>query len=230
MYAGRHILIKVMYKLLKRIMDLIISIMALTILSPILLICALILLFTGENQVLYFQERVGLNNKKFYIWKFATMLKDSPNIGLMESTTRNDPRVLPFGRILRMTKINELPQIVNVLIGDMSIVGPRPLTPKGFDNYSVDLQQIIYRVKPGITGVGSIVFRDEEFLVATTKKDVQQLYREDIMPRKGALELWYQNNRSILVDIKIIFLTAWVILFPSSRLYTKLLKGIPKQQ
>ncbi len=219
-----------MYKFLKRAMDIIIALTALIILSPIFLVCSVILLLTGEHQILYLQERVGLNNKTFYIWKFATMLKDSPNMGLGGATTRNDPRVLPFGKILRMTKINELPQIVNVLKGDMSIVGPRPMRPKGLLNYSEELQQIIYRVKPGITGVGSIVFRDEELLVAATKKDVQQLYREDIMPRKGALELWYQNNRSILVDIKIIFLTAWVILFPSSKLYTKLLKGLPNQQ
>ena len=115
-----------MYKTIKRISDIIIAIIALVVLSPLLILATLILLCTGEHEVIFSQNRVGYKNKLFKIWKFATMLRNSPNIGTGEITLRNDPRVTKVGRILRMTKVNELPQIINVLKGDMSIVGPRP--------------------------------------------------------------------------------------------------------
>ena len=132
-----------MYKITKRIIDILIAAITLVVLSPVLIICMIILLFTGEHEVFFFQKRVGYKNKIFDIWKFATMLKNSPNMGTGEITLRNDPRVMKFGRFLRITKLNELPQIINVLKGDMSIVGPRPLMSVSFKQYPEGVQQII---------------------------------------------------------------------------------------
>nr|MBP9098312.1 sugar transferase [Ferruginibacter sp.] len=124
-----------MYILLKRIIDLLIASLALVLLLPVLIPVIIILLFTGEHEVFYLQKRIGYRNKPFYIWKFATMIKNSPNIGTGEITLRNDPRVTKFGKFLRMSKLNELPQIINVFKGDMSIVGPRPLMEISFKLY-----------------------------------------------------------------------------------------------
>lgn len=217
-----------MYKFTKRLIDILIATFALIVLSPILLTSALVLLCTGEHYVFYFQKRVGYHNQAFNIWKFATMLKDSPNLGGGLITVRQDPRVLPFGRILRITKINELPQIVNVLIGDMSIVGPRPLVEKGFLQYTQEQQEKVYNMKPGITSIGSVVFRDEEKLLTSTDLPPKEFYRLYIQPYKGNLELWYQQNASLSVDFKIIFLTAWSILFPHNHLHQKWFKGLPE--
>ncbi|RYZ95740.1 MAG: sugar transferase, partial [Sphingobacteriaceae bacterium] len=155
-----------MYRSAKRVLDIIIASLALILLSPILIPVSIILLFTGEKEVFYFQKRIGYHNRPFDIIKFATMLKNSPNIGTGEITLRNDPRVTAFGKFLRMSKINELPQVINVLKGDMSIVGPRPLMKVSFDIYNEEVQQKIYLSKPGITGIGSVVFRDEEKIVS----------------------------------------------------------------
>ena len=118
-----------------RTFDLILSLIALVILCPLLLPVAFILRFTGEGEVFYVQERIGLHERPFGLFKFATMLKNSPHIGTGTITVRNDPRVLPVGRILRKAKVNELPQLLNVLIGDMSVIGPRPLTQNHFGHY-----------------------------------------------------------------------------------------------
>ena len=120
------------YNPLTRIFDILISLSALFILSPVLIPIMFLLRFTGEGDIFYLQTRIGLNKKRFEVIKFATMLKDSPNMGTGPITTRNDPRVLPVGRVLRKTKINELPQLINIIMGTMSIVGPRPLMEKQF--------------------------------------------------------------------------------------------------
>ena len=123
---------------MERFFDIFLSALGLLVFSPLLIFVALILRFSGEGEILFLQERVGRNRKVFNIFKFATMLKDSPKIGTGTISIKNDPRVLPVGKILRRTKINELPQLLNILIGDMSIVGPRPLTSKSFDFYSFE--------------------------------------------------------------------------------------------
>ncbi|RYD78471.1 MAG: sugar transferase [Sphingobacteriales bacterium] len=215
-----------MYKMFKRILDIVIAGIAFIILSPILIPVMIILLFTGEKEIFYFQKRIGYLNKTFNIYKFATMLKNSPNIGTGEITLRNDPRVTAFGKFLRMSKINELPQIINVLKGDMSIVGPRPLMQVSFDIYNEEVKQKIYLSKPGITGIGSIVFRDEEKIVSDAA-DPKAAYTDIIYPYKGQLELWYLENASILTDLKIIFLTGWSIIFPKNNLTPKFFKNLP---
>jgi len=219
-----------MYKhFFKRFFDFVLSFMALTILVPVLLPIVIILLATGEHYVFYFQKRVGLKNRRFDIWKFATMLKNSPNMGNGTLTVRKDPRVLPVGRFLRKTKINELPQIINVLIGNMSIVGPRPLDEKGFEKYPPEIQECIYNVKPGITGIGSIIFRDEERLITNAPGDKHEFYRQHIAPYKGELEMWYQKHQSFYTDFMLIFLTAWVIVKPESELVYKVFKDLPER-
>ncbi len=216
-----------MYKILKRFIDLLISTIALVLLSPILVPSIIILAFTGEHEVFYRQQRVGYRNRFFSIWKFATMLKNSPSIGTGEITLRNDPRVTAFGKILRITKVNELPQIINVFKGDMSIVGPRPLMQVSFKLYPQAVQDVIYNSKPGITGIGSLIFRDEEKLVSDAA-DPKAMY-ERIYPYKGQLELWYQQHASLYTDFMIIFLTAWTILFPASKLVGKVFKDLPQR-
>ncbi len=211
----------------KRLLDITLSLIAIIILLPIWIPICIILLLTGEHEVFYFQKRIGYKNKPFYIWKHATMLKASEKMKGGLHTTRNDPRVLPFGRFLRKTKINEIPQLINILKGDMSIVGPRPLVDKTFTLYPKHVQENIYNVKPGLTGIGSIIFRDEERLLSETTMDPKDFYAKHISPYKGELELWYQSNLSFYVDFMLIFLTAWAILVPNSDLVYKVFKDLP---
>lgn len=217
-----------MYRFTKRIIDIIASLIALLILLPLFLPIIIILKFSDEGEVFYFQERIGLKNKKFMIWKFATMLKNSMNMGTGSITLQNDFRVTKIGKFLRKTKINELPQIINILKGDISIVGPRPLVTKTFSAYNEEIQSKIYNVKPGLTGIGSIVFRDEESIISSIKdEDPHDFYKRVIAPYKGELEMWYQKKKSTILDFTLIFLTAWVVLFPSSELHFKLYKDLP---
>ena len=218
-----------MYVFVKRVIDISLSMLALVLLLPLFFVVCIVLSVTGERDVFFFQKRVGYKDTIFDIWKFATMQRNSANIGTGTLTLRNDPRVTPFGRILRMTKINELPQIINVLIGNMSIVGPRPLMIKDAERYPEDIKNQVYNVKPGITGIGSIIFRDEEALVSNAEIDPIEYYKNFIMPYKGALELWYQKNLSLKTDLAIIFLTAWAILVPKSNLAFRIFSDLPKR-
>lgn len=218
-----------MYLTIKRLIDILIAAIVLFFLLFLFIPIMIALRLTAEGEVFYFQKRIGYKNKFFDIWKFATMLKNSPNMGTGTITLRNDPRVTTVGKWLRITKLNELPQIINVLKGDMSIVGPRPLVTRTFNTYSPEIQAIIYNVKPGITGIGSIVFRDEEKLISESGMDPGAFYEQYIAPYKGALELWYQKNASTATDILLILLTAWVILFPESQLPYQIFKDLPEK-
>jgi lipopolysaccharide/colanic/teichoic acid biosynthesis glycosyltransferase len=147
-------------------------------------------------------------------------------------TTKKDPRITPMGGFLRKSKINELPQLFNIFFGRMSIVGPRPVMKVSFEAYPDHIQKVIYNVKPGLTGIGSIIFRDEESLITDVKNnggDVWEFYKGKIYPFKGELEIWYQNHKSFMLDIKLIFLTAWVIFVPTSKLHEKWFKNLPKR-
>jgi lipopolysaccharide/colanic/teichoic acid biosynthesis glycosyltransferase len=217
------------YRFLKRSIDIIVSIIGLLLLSPLFIILIPLLRFTGEKEVFYRQERIGYNNQFFKIWKFATMINNSPNLGNGDVTLRNDPRITPIGRYLRITKINELPQLFNVLKGDMTIVGPRPLMEVGFNRYSQKYQNTIYNIKPGLTGIGAIALRDEEKIMTDSDLPPHECYEKRILPYKGALEMWYQEKKSLLIDFMIIFFTVWVILFPKSNLPFFFLKDLPKR-
>ena len=219
-----------MYKFFKRILDITVSLFALLILLPFFIPIILILRFSAEGEVFYFQERYGIYNSKFQIWKFATMLKNSMNMGSGSITLKNDTRVTKIGVILRKTKINELPQIVNILKGDISLVGPRPLVTRTFEAYNDDVKSKIYNVKPGLTGIGSIIFRDEESIISAVKdEDPHDFYKRLIAPYKGELEMWYQQHNSFFLDLQLIFLTAWIIFFPNSKIYEKWFKDLPSR-
>jgi len=219
-----------MYKFfIKRLLDIFLSILAILILSPLLFPIVLGLLLTGEHYIFYLQERIGYKNKKFKVYKFATMLKDSPNLGSGLHTRLKDPRILPMGHFLRKTKINELPQLFNIFLGSMSIVGPRPLVNKTFEPYSDMVKKNIYNVKPGLSGIGSIIFRNEEILLSNSAIPLHEYYKKYISPYKGELEIWYQQKISFFTDFMIIFLTVWVVLFPKSDLVFKVFKDLPKK-
>lgn len=214
-----------MYPFIKRVFDFLFALLGVLILSPVLLPVILILLVTGEREVMYLQARVGYRNKPFMIWKFATMLKNSAQIGTGEITVRNDPRVTKVGKFLRRTKINELPQLFNVLKGDMSFVGARPLMQKSFDHYPAEVQAVVYQSPPGITGIGSVIFRDEEKIISQAS-DLQAAYRA-VFAYKGQVEQWYQLHKSFYTDFMLLFLTAWYIIFSQSRLVYRVFPGIP---
>jgi lipopolysaccharide/colanic/teichoic acid biosynthesis glycosyltransferase len=213
---------------MQRALDISLSLFTILLLSPLLLLIILLLKFTGEGEVFYKQQRVGKGGKVFGVYKFATMVKNSSKIGAGFITTKNDPRVLPLGRILRKTKINELPQVFNVFLGDMSFVGPRPQVPKHFDIYSEQVKTELKKISPGLTGIGSIFFRDEEsILEKNAQLSYEECYHKVIAPYKGELELWYVKNRSIRLYLMLIFLTAWVVLFPETKLHLKFFKSLP---
>ena len=214
-------------RFLIRITDITLSVFALLLLTPLFLPVVAILFLTGEHKVFYRQNRVGKNKNIFKLLKFATMLENSPNMGSGTITIKDDPRVLPFGRILRKTKVNELPQLINVLVGDLSLIGPRPLTAEIFEFYAPDTQKIIASVRPGLSGVGSIVFRDEEKILSSVK-DTKKFYKDHISVYKGELERWFvKRDHSFSLYIKLIILTVFVVIFPGSTKKLKLISELP---
>ena len=219
-----------MYELVKRVFDFIVALIVISILLPFLIPISIVLRCTAEGEIFYTQERMGFKNHKFKIFKFATMLKDSLNLGTGSITLTGDFRVTSIGKYLRSSKINELPQLYNILKGDISIVGPRPVLEQDWLLYPDIVRDKIYDVKPGLTGIGSIIFRDEESIVSNIKDDDPHIYfKRVIAPFKGELEIWYQEHRSFLLDFKLILMTAWVILIPATKLYEKWFKDLPKR-
>lgn len=208
-----------------RFLDILLSILSLCFLIPILLPIALVLLCTGEHYIFYIQERIGKRGNPFGLIKFATMLKDSPNIGDGMITVKKDPRILPLGHFLRRTKINELPQLLNILKGDMSFIGPRPQVKKHYDLFTDQVKDTYNKVKPGLSGIGSIVFRNEDKILSEVE-DKKKFYVETITPYKGKLEQWYVKNRSLKLYFLLVFLTICV-LFSQNNLYKRILKNLP---
>ena len=210
-----------------RLVDIILSFTALVVLALFFIPVIIILRFTGEREVFYMQKRIGRGGQSFGLYKFATMLRDSPNIGAGELTLENDSRVLFFGKFLRKTKLNEIPQLWNILIGEMSVVGPRPMVPNTYAFYSETARKKLDTIRPGLTGIGSVVFRNEERYLAGRDRPLE-FYREHIIPYKSDLELWYVKNDSLWLYIKIILVTIVVVVFPSSNVVEKIFIGIPK--
>jgi lipopolysaccharide/colanic/teichoic acid biosynthesis glycosyltransferase len=209
-----------------RTLDVFFAGIAIVAFLPIWLIVIPILRFTGEGEVFYRQPRVGKDGQTFELLKFATMLKNSPNMASGDLTLHNDPRVLPVGRVLRKTKINELPQLINVWRGDMSIVGPRPQTPRIFALYPEHIQDELKQMRPGLSGVGPIIFRGEEAMLQGAD-DPQDLYARVIMPYKGEVERWYLHHQSLRTYFAVIFVTIWVVLFSKSRIGWRAFRGLP---
>ncbi|MBK8372253.1 MAG: sugar transferase [Saprospiraceae bacterium] len=218
------------YHLIKRLFDYVSSAIGLMLLTPLFIPIILILKFTSEGEIFYLQKRIGQENKSFGMIKFATMLKNSQNMSYGTITIPNDPRVTRFGAFLRKTKINELPQIINVLKGDLSLIGPRPLPKNESDLYNANVKDIISKMRPGITGIGSLIFRDEEGIIAKNMPENPKLFYENvILPYKGVLEVWYFHNISFRTDMKILFLTFWSLLKKDSGLVYKWFPAIPSK-
>ena len=209
-----------------RFLDLTLALAAVVGLLPLLVLVALILSVTGEKEIFFIQQRVGQNKTKFGLIKFATMLKDSPNLGTGTITIKDDPRVLPVGHFLRKTKINELPQLFNVLAGHMSIIGPRPLAPSDFSLYPEHLKTDVASVKPGLSGIGSIVFRHEETLM-DNRADPVQFYKDVIAPYKADLECWFVEHRGLKVYWQCIVLTLCVVIFSRPHDVRRYFDGLP---
>jgi len=178
--------------------------------------------------------RVGRGGRDFGMLKFATMLRNSANMPGGVLTLKDDPRVLPLGKILRKTKINELPQLFNILLGDMSFVGPRPQARAHYELYGPDVRAAIDAIRPGLTGIGSLVFRDEEDMLSDIESnggadglDRTGFHDRVIAPYKGELEKWYAAHRSLGTYFALVFLTAWAVVSPRSVAYRKLFKDLP---
>jgi len=215
---------------MQRFFDILFSGLALIVLSPLLIPVVIILKLTGEHEIFYTQQRVGKDGKMFGLLKFATMLKDSPNMGTGTITVKDDPRVLPFGKFLRKTKINELPQLINILKGDMSIIGPRPQDKRCFIVFNDEDQENIKKVRPGLSGVGSIIFRDEESYLEKQEslEEKEAFYDNVISPYKGKVESWYVKHQNIGLYFKLIWLTILAVISPSTKIdFEKMYSDFP---
>ena len=217
-----------MYKFIKRFIDLLFASIWILLFLPFFIPLAIVLLLTGEHYVFYLQKRIGYFNKPFDIWKFATMLKASPLLGTGSITVKNDWRLTPIGKYLRGSKVNEIPQLINIFCGNMSLVGPRPLMDFDFKKLPSEAQTRFYNAKPGLTGIASIIFRNEENLHSNNAIDPHEMDRLYIAPYKWELELWYQQHCSLYTDMIIIFLTIAVIISPKSQLPFQIFKTLPK--
>jgi lipopolysaccharide/colanic/teichoic acid biosynthesis glycosyltransferase len=212
---------------MQRLLDIFFSLMAILILIPLLAPIAVLLKFTGEGQVFFKQQRVGMKGEFFNLLKFATMQKNSPNVGSKTITLNNDPRILPVGRFLRKSKINELPQLLNILAGSMSVVGPRPLTEQTFNYYSSDAREMIKKLKPGLSGIQQIVIRDEERLMIG-KNATSEFYVTVLAPYKGELEKWFAFNNNIRNYFLIILITLANIVYPNGRFVWRCFDNLPQ--
>ncbi|WP_353777535.1 sugar transferase [Winogradskyella sp. 3972H.M.0a.05] len=194
---------------MKRLFDIVFSSIGLILTAPILLIIAILIKLDSKGPVFYKQVRVGKHDKDFKIFKFRTMHVDSDRLGLLTVGDR-DPRVTKVGYTLRKYKLDELPQLINVFLGNMSFVGPRPEVRKYVDMYSESDKEIL-NVKPGITDYASIKYRDEAEVMKASDNP-EETYINDIMPEKIKLNKVYIENYSLVTDIKIILLTFKAIL------------------
>lgn len=191
---------------MKRLFDFTISFVGLIVISPIFMVIALLIRATSGSPLFYWQERVGLNGKTFRLYKFRTMVVDADKVGT-SVTTKNDPRIMPTGKFLRRFKLDELPQLINVLKGDMSFVGPRPDVPGFADKLQGD-DRIILTVRPGITGPATLKYRNEEALLAS-QADPDKYNAEVIYPDKVRLNREYVKNQSFLGDMKYLLMTVF---------------------
>lgn len=216
-----------------RFFDILFSLLAIIVLLPFMIPIMIGLKLTGEHDIFYKQMRVGKGGKEFGLLKFATMLRNSPNLPGGLFTSENDPRMLPMGKFLRKTKINELPQLINILKGDMSVIGYRPQTRSHYDYFPEEDKEILRKSTPGLSGIGSIAFRNEEEIMQEVKKETgsdegrEKFYGEVLSPYKSKLECWYVQHKNIGMYFKLIWLTVIAVLSPGSNSW-KNLPDIPE--
>jgi lipopolysaccharide/colanic/teichoic acid biosynthesis glycosyltransferase len=201
-----------MYTFLKRCMDLFFSGAGLVVLSPLFAVIMLLIRCDSKGPVFFRQERVGKNHRLFFIYKFRTMVKNAEKLGPGLSRS-GDTRITRIGRFLRKYKLDELPQLFNVLKGEMSLVGPRPEVPRYVDLYKPEYAMIL-KVKPGITDYASIRFRNEGELLNTTE-DIERHYIEEILPQKMEYYRRYIESRTVLRDLGIIIRTVCSVFTPN---------------
>jgi lipopolysaccharide/colanic/teichoic acid biosynthesis glycosyltransferase len=199
---------------LKRLFDILCSFLGIVLMMPFLIVMITLILVEDGCPIFYRGERVGRRGKPFRIYKFRTMVRDAEALG-GASTADGDPRITRIGKILRKYKLDELPQLINVLMGEMSFVGPRPEIKKYVDQYNEEEKQIL-TVRPGITDWASIWNADEGAVLAGAE-DPDRAYEELIRPTKLKLQLKYVRERSFLGDLKIIFLTLLAVIQPESK-------------
>jgi lipopolysaccharide/colanic/teichoic acid biosynthesis glycosyltransferase len=196
----------------KRIFDLVCSILALVILSPFFLAIAILVKLDSLGPIFYRGIRVGLNGKPFRIYKFRSMSNDAEKTGV-STTSITDLRITKVGRFIRRYKLDELPQLINVFLGDMSLVGPRPEVQRFVEKYN-DEEKVILKVRPGITDWASIKYRDEGGIIASSGiEDADEAYEKLIRPGKLELQMKYVQERSFWLDLKLIFVTLKSIIF-----------------
>jgi lipopolysaccharide/colanic/teichoic acid biosynthesis glycosyltransferase len=193
----------------RRWCDVVCAVAGLLILWPVLAMLALIVLLSDGPPILFCQTRVGKGGRPFRIWKFRTMRRSG---GGSKVTASGDRRVTPTGAVLRKLKLDELPQLFNVLKGDMSIIGPRPEVPE-YVNFGSPIWQAVLQVRPGITDPASVLFRDEEILLAAGG-DVESIYLQRVLPEKLIVNLTYLNTRSVGNDLKLLWMTLCCCLTP----------------
>lgn len=209
-----------------RFFDIFFSGIAIIILLPFMIPVMIGLKLTGEHDIFYGQIRIGKGRKEFKLWKFATMLRNSPNMAGGLYTSKNDPRMLPMGKFLRKTKINELPQLLNIFCGQMSIIGYRPTVKEHFEGYPEECKVILEKSRPGLSGIGSIVFRNEEEILQNFD-DKKSFHQNVIAPYKAALEVWYVKHKSLCLYFKLIFMTVNAVFNPSSNKWRTSFKDLP---
>ena len=196
-------------KTMKRVFDAVAAALGILLLSPLLVLAAAAVRLTSAGPVFFRQQRVGRRFEPFWIYKFRTMVEDAPQRG-REITAGRDPRITAVGRFLRKTKIDEFPQLFNVLKGDMSLVGPRPEVPRYVEMFRNDYE-VILQVRPGVTDLASLKYRDEAALLGRAE-DPEEEYVQKILPEKILLAKQYVARSSLLFDLGIIFQTAWKLL------------------
>lgn len=202
------------YELLKRFLDITIGVVLLLLLAIPLLLIALAVYVSSPGGVFYRQKRVGRYNRIFELYKFRTMYDGADQNGPL-CTAANDERITPLGRILRRTKLDELPQLINVVKGDMSLVGPRPQVPRFVEKFPPEQRELVLAVRPGITGPTQILFRNEEQLLEGIAER-ERYYIEELLPIKCQLDVTYVTQRSLRQDMKVLWDTAKVLLGASS--------------
>jgi lipopolysaccharide/colanic/teichoic acid biosynthesis glycosyltransferase len=190
----------------KRLFDVVLTIIALVLLSPMMILTALVIKVTMPGPILFKQVRIGRYAKPFTIYKFRTMRLNNSKVSV---TLSNDSRITPFGNLLRKTKIDELPQLFNILKGEMSVVGPRPDVPGYYDTLTGDYQ-VIWQLRPGLTGLDSMCYPNEQAIL--DKESDPELYYDTVLwPDKVRLNRWYAENRSLWMDVKILVNTFGVL-------------------
>lgn len=201
-----------MYEFFKRCFDLLFAICFLIVFSPVYIISWLIIKIVSPGPAIYKAERVGKGGKLFKCYKFRSMRVDSGRVRL--TTLGNDDRIFPFGKFIRKTKIDEMPQVVNILKGEMSVVGPRPEDKENADKVYVGEFKHILDVKPGLTSTASLY----DYTHGELYED-EDLYEKEFMPKKLKLELYYVNHRSFWYDIVLVLRTAWLIILKTCGKY-----------